>query len=342
MSWIKLSQPILALAPMADMTDGPFCRICREVTACHPELVSGSFESENIDLRKIPKQVRNDSKNFVIFREMVSAEAIVRGNEKTLKMCEFEESERPLVQQIFGSNPDTVVEAAQIIMKKYKPDGIDINMGCPVPKIAGKAGAGAALMKDPQRAEAIVKALKKANLGVPVSVKTRLGWSDDRDILEFAKILESAGADLISIHGRTRQQGYSGKANWDRIGEIKKLLKIPVIANGDVVAPEDIEKCLEITGADGVMIGRGALGNPWILNYVRNYEQYEITKQERIKIVLKHARLHEERYGTIVTFRKHLAYYLKGMTGVKQLRQALVKVSSLEELKTVLEKIPST
>ncbi|MBT3538629.1 tRNA dihydrouridine synthase DusB [bacterium] len=312
-NWItKAKKPILALAPMADMTDGPFCNIAREVSG----------------------------HDFVIFREMVSAEAIVRNSEKTLKMCEFEEGERSIIQQVFGSTPDVVVEAAQIIMKKYKPDGIDINMGCPVPKIAGKAGAGAALMKDPQRAEAIVKALKKANLDVPISVKTRLGWSDDSDILEFAKMLENAGADLISIHGRTRQQGYSGEANWERIGEVKKLLKIPVLANGDMKDGGDMKCCLENTGADGVMIGRAALGNPWILKSSEfRVQSSEVLMIERIKIVLRHARLHEERYGTIVTFRKHLAYYFKGIAGVKQLRQELVKVNTIQELEKILSGI---
>src|SRR3989339_414126 len=152
--WINLPKPILALAPMADLTDGPFCRICREVQ-------SQKFRAKS---------------SFVIFREMVSAEAIVRGNEKTLKMCEFEEIEGPIVLQLFGADPKRIQKAAEIIVEKFKPNGIDINMGCPVSKIAKKGHAGADLMKDVERAVSIVKALKQANLGVPVSVKTRLGW----------------------------------------------------------------------------------------------------------------------------------------------------------------------
>jgi tRNA-dihydrouridine synthase B len=301
--WYK-NKPILALAPMADMTDSPFCRVCREVSG----------------------------EDFVIFREMVSSEALIRDSEKTLKMCELEDIERPIVIQIFGSKPEVIRKAAEIVVKKFKPDGIDINMGCPVPKIAKKSDSGVALMRDPERASNIVKELKKANLGVPVSVKTRLGWGSDDDILEFAKVIEDAGADVLTIHGRTKVQGYSGLANWDRIAEVKKLLSIPVIANGDVVDKKSLDKCLEITKADGVMIGRGALGNPWIFSM----DNKNISLDERKKIILRHAELHEERYGTLVTFRKHLMYYFRGLSGVKNLKKELVKVNDFDGLKNIL------
>jgi len=311
--WKKIKKPILALAPMTDYTDGPFCSIARQI--------AGS--------------------SFVIFREMVSAEAIVRGNEKTLRMCEFDDVERPIVQQIFGSDPGRMAQTAQIVVDKFKTDGIDINMGCPVPKIAKKGHAGADLMRDHDRAVAIVKALKKANLGVPVSVKTRLGWSRDDEILEFAPKLEEAGVDLITIHGRTKKQGYSGEANWERIGEVKTKIKIPVIANGDVRSRGDVERCLEITGADGVMIGRGALGNPWIFKKlpITNY-QLPISLEERIDVVLRHANLHEKYYGNIISLRKHLIYYFKGLPGMKMIKQELVKVSTVGELESILQKIP--
>lgn len=336
--WFENKKPILALAPMADMTDSPFCNICRDVAG----------------------------KDFVIFREMVSAEAIVRDNEKTLKMCEFDEAERPIIQQIFGPEPDVIVEAAKVIIGKFHPDGIDINMGCPVPKLTNppssaksadygvtrKGGSGAALMKDPERAVKIVKALKNANLGVPVSVKTRLGWGSNDEILEFTPKLEAAGADLISIHGRTKSQGYSGKANWEMIGRVKKKLSIPVIANGDVKTREDIEKCLEVTQADGVMIGRGVLGNPWILRITPSFDgagsnaDLRIDIKERIDVVLKHAKLHIEHYGEkygLRTFRKHLVWYFKtdclgrNISGIKKFRSKLVKVSNLEELESLLK-----
>jgi len=343
MSWFDKvnKQPILVLAPMADMTDSPFCRICREV--CQRPLPvpllrgEGTFEP-----------------SFVIFREMVSAEAIVRGNEKTFKMCEFDEIEKPIVLQIFGAKADIIVEAARKILSRGSFDspphrriaqddvaGIDINMGCPVPKIAGgKSNSGSALMKDPDRAVEIVRALKNANLGVPVSVKTRLGWAKDDEILEFAQKLEQAGVDAISIHGRTKKQGYSGTANWDRIAEVKKLVKIPVIANGDINSQEDIARCLEITGADGVMIGRGTLGNPWI--FLRNKEQGIRNNIGEVKrVVLRHAELHLAHYGekSMTTFRKHLLCYFKNVPGSKELRMQLVKVNNLDELRVILSEV---
>ncbi|MEK7212979.1 MAG: tRNA-dihydrouridine synthase family protein [Patescibacteria group bacterium] len=315
MSWLT-QKSIIALAPMADMTDGPFTKICREIAG----------------------------KDFVIFREMVSAEAIVRGNAKTLKMCEFSKTERPVIIQLFGGRAETIVEAAKIVVKKFKPDGIDINMGCPVPKITGKTRAGAALLKDIPRAVNIIKALKEAKLGVPISVKTRLGWNKEDEILDFASKLEAAGVDLISIHGRTKNQGYSGTANWAMIASVKKILTIPVLANGDIKNFEDIKKCLEATGADGVMIGRGALGNPWILS---KNSKSQIPNHKLKGVILKHAKLHLKHYGpkSLVTFRKHLAWYINGerwpnVKNIKELRSRLVRVSTLKELEGILKSIP--
>ena len=318
MTWLDTSKPIIALAPMADYTDQPFCRLCREV------------ESQKC-------KVESD-RHFIIFREMVSAEAIVRESEKTLKMCEFEEIERPVVLQLFGSEPERIQKAAQIVVEKYKPDGIDINMGCPVPKVAGKANSGAALMKDHNRAVEIVSALKNANLGVPVSVKTRLGWSKDDEILEFAQKLEQAGADALSIHGRTKLQRYSGKANWEMIGKAKERVSIPVLANGDIASHEDIKRCLEITGADGVMIGRGALGNPWILQHNTKTAQHKNTLEEISRIILRHAELQVEYYGEkgIVKLRKVLPWYFKNIASMKEIKSKLVRVNSLKELKNIL------
>lgn len=302
-------KPIIALAPMADLTDSPFCRICREVSG----------------------------KDFVIFREMVSAEALVRDNGKTLKMCEFDESERSLVIQIFGGNPENITKAARMIVEKFKPNGIDINMGCPVPKIAGRSNAGASLMKDHERAIKIVKTLKSENLGVPISVKTRLGWNKEDEILEFARKLEEAGVDLLTVHGRTKSQGYSGSANWDVIAKVKKIISIPMIANGDIKSAEDVKNCLSITGADGVMIGRAALGNPWIFSG-------KIPDLKEIKkVVLRHAQLHVGHYGErfgLVAFRKHLLSYFRGVFGAAKWRIELAQVKDLEELKKVLKKIP--
>jgi nifR3 family TIM-barrel protein len=298
------------LAPMADLTDQPFSQICRQVAG----------------------------KDFVIFREMISAEAIVRGNEKTLKMCKFKNNERPIILQIFGAKPDIIAQAAQILTDKFHPDGIDINMGCPVPKIAGKGKAGAELLRDTKRAVSIIDALKQANLALPLSVKTRLGWTDKTDILEFAKQLETAGVDLLTVHGRTKQQGYTGVADWETIGQVKKNIKIPLIANGDIKSLDDIKNCLQITGADGVMIGRAALGNPWI------FTNTAPNKKEFKKIIICHAKLHLKHYGenSMTTFRKHLLYYFKmdrlifSIQNIKQLRVELVKLKTLEELKKLL------
>jgi tRNA-dihydrouridine synthase B len=309
MIFSNYNKPLIALAPMASMTDGPFCKICRQVSG----------------------------KKFVIFREMVSAEAIVRNNKKSLRMCEIAENEQPIIQQIFGSNPKVLVKAAQIIVKRYQPEGIDVNMGCPVPKIVGKAKSGAALLKDPVKAIAIIKALKQADLGVSISVKTRLGWADNKTMLELAPRLEQAGADFISIHGRTRKQAYSGTANWEMITRIKKRISIPLFANGDVIDNDSLIKCLKVTEAEGIMIGRGALGNPWILAVK---DRKNITKKELVKTVFKHAELHADHYGenNIVTFRKHLAYYFKGFEGAKELRRDLVRINNLKELRELLRK----
>lgn len=307
-SWFD-KKPIIALAPMADMTDSPFTRICRQVSG----------------------------HDFVVFKEMLSAEALVRDNEKTLKMGEFHEQERPLVMQIMGGDPDSLAKAAQMIVDKFHPDGIDINMGCPVPKIVGRSEAGAALLKDCGRAGAAVAAIKKLNLGVPLSVKTRLGWSAHDEILEFAKKIEAAGADALTIHGRTRAEMYSGTADWETIGKVKKIIKIPLLANGDVRSAEDIKKCLEITGANGVMMGRAALGNPWIFSG-RKPDLIEIKD-----VVLVHAKLHLEHYGLsgMVTFRKHLLYYFKGLPGAVKIRTALSQLKTFSELENVLGEIIS-
>lgn len=310
LDWKTLGRPIVALAPMADMTDLPFCLICKEHGAP------------------------------LMFREMVSSEAVVRGNEKTIEMARFDERERPLVQQIFGSEPDVMAEAARIIEETFHPDGIDINMGCPVYNIVSNFN-GAFLIKEPERATAIIKAMKSA-VSVPVSVKTRLGWSDDTDVLEFVKVLEAAGADAISIHGRTKAQGYSGKANWDRVGEARANTTLPVLVNGDIVSVETARDALTRSRADGVLIGRGALGNPWFFERLTaglrdGNDPGEPSMEERIAVVKQHARLHVERYGErgLVKLRKHLPWYFKGGLGSKELRAKLVRVSTLEELNRI-------
>jgi len=306
-AWSAQPKPIFALSPMADMTDSPFCRLVKSYGA------------------------------DVMFREMVSAEAIVRDNGKTWKMVDFDVSERPLVQQIFGKDPAVVAEAARVVVERVKPDGIDLNMGCPVRKLTCDFN-GAALMREPELASRVVRAVREA-VSVPVSVKIRLGWSDPNDCLTFAPLLESAGADLVSVHGRTKEQGYSGKADWATIAKVKSRLTIPLLANGDVVTPEDAKRCLEATGADGVLVARGALGNPWILKQMKEYVEggevrMAIGYAERKAATLRHASLAEERYGdrAWVLMRKHLAWYWKGFPRAQDLRSRLVRVTNRKEL----------
>ncbi len=308
-SWNNLERPIAALAPMADLTDSSFCRLVKKYGA------------------------------DVMFREMISAEAVVHENEKTLKMAQFENAERPLIQQIFGKEPGVVAEAARIIAEKMRPDGIDLNMGCPVRKLTADFN-GAALMREPKLAAAIVKAVKNA-VKVPVSVKTRLGWSEPEECLAFAPRLEAAGADLISIHGRTKAQGYTGRADWTMIGRVRKTIKIPLLANGDIDSPDVAAEALKTTDADGVLIGRGALGNPWILKqikekFVSGETRTVIGYEERKRATLEHFRLAEERYGerAAILMRKHLVWYWRGIPRAQELRQTLVRIAGYEDLIT--------
>jgi tRNA-dihydrouridine synthase B len=301
---------------MADMTDSPFCRIIREIGGCD-----------------------------VVFREMVSSEAIIRENKKTFKMADFEKKERPIILQIFGSKPSVMAQAAVLLKEKYDPDGIDINMGCPVQKMTSNFN-GAALMKDPALAAEIVKEVKK-NIGkTPVSVKIRLGWSDPDEFQVFLPVLEEAGADLITLHGRTKQQGYSGKADWERILRAKMLIRKPLIANGDISSPELVQSALDTTKADGIAIGRGCLGNPWFFAVAQGIIK-KPKLEERIKIIQKHAKYHLAHYGekSILTFRKHALHYFKsdklGITvkDIKQIRARLARINSLEELNNILDEL---
>ncbi len=310
------NKKILALSPMADMTDSAFCQVVRKIGGAD-----------------------------VVYREMVSSEAVVRDNAKTLGMTDFVEGERPIVQQIFGSDPLTMARSAAIVMEHAGPEGIDINMGCPVYKITSNFN-GCALMKEPDRAAAIIREMKKAIGDTPLSVKIRLGWSDPDDFKKFIPVIEDAGAALITIHGRTKAQGYSGKSDWARIAEAKKIARVPLLANGDIHEPHQVKEALEITGADGVLIARGALGNPWFFNLANEGKSVaDISLEERVQIILEHARLHIAQYGErgLVTFRKHLAWYLKSVKigyevpGIKEVRSELMKISTYAELEKILQ-----
>ncbi|MFH1766956.1 MAG: tRNA dihydrouridine synthase DusB [Patescibacteria group bacterium] len=295
------------------MTDSPFCRIVKSLASP------------------------------IVWREMVSAEAVVRENKKTLNMAEIHINERPLIQQIFGADPATMAEAAKIIVEQNSPEGIDINMGCPVYKITSNFN-GAALMKDSALAEKIVKAVK-AVVTVPVSVKMRAGWSNPEECIEFAKIIEAAGADLISIHGRTKIQAYTGLANRDVVRKAKKAVSIPVLYNGDITSADDFFSAIEETKCDGALIGRGALGNPWIFRDIEDKINgrviQTVSMQERIEIINKHLDLHILHYGlqSIPTFRKHLAWYFKGIPGIKQFKQELMTANDRPALEKIFKQL---
>jgi tRNA-dihydrouridine synthase B len=325
---------ILALSPMADMTDSPFCQIVRSIGGAD-----------------------------VVYREMVSSEAIVRDNEKTMGMTDFVESERPIVQQIFGSDPYIMAKAAEKVMEHAHPEGIDLNMGCPVYKITSNFN-GAALMKDPCTAAAIIKEIKKAIGKTPLSVKIRLGWSDPDDFKTFIPVIEEAGAELITVHGRTKTQGYSGKSDWERIRQAKEIATVPLLANGDIHDPIQVEEALAITKADGVLIARGALGNPWFFKQAI-YPEYRVSREERLQVIMNHAMLHVAHHSkeiartkpglsleeyermAIVSFRKHLSWYVKGtrlgehVAHVKEWRSKLVQITSLAQLELLLQEMPS-
>lgn len=317
LNWSELKKPIIALSPMADMTDSSFCQIVKEVTG--------------------------EKEYPVMFREMVSAEAVVRGNEKTLDMTDIDPAERPLVQQIFGADPIVMRDSLQKIQEEHAPEGFDVNMGCPVYKITSNFN-GCALMKDANNAAEIVKQMKSVS-NVPVSVKIRLGWSNIDECLKFAPAMEAAGAELITVHGRTKEQGYSGTSNWHQIAKVKQVVNIPLLANGDIHTPEALIEALEITKADGALIARGALGNPWIFKQMKDMLEkgsYEIpTIEEKIKVIKRHLDLHLNQYGEfgIKTFRKHLTWYFKGYPNIKFYRDQMNRAENKEQLYSVFDQI---
>jgi nifR3 family TIM-barrel protein len=272
---------------------------------------------------------------------MVAAEALVRGSQRTDKICELDPIEHPVVQQIFGSNPEVMAKAANLIAREHKPDGIDINMGCPVPKAVNQFN-GASLMKDVELAALIVKTVKDA-INVPLSVKTRLGWSDARDSIEFVKRLEDAGADAIEIHGRTKTQGYSGEADWDAVGKAIDGLNIPAFVNGDILDVETAQSALRKSGAQGFLIARGALGRPWIFKRVKDAletgsDPGDPAIEERMSIMLRHAEYQIEAYGEqgLIKLRKHLPWYFKAVPGFRKFRADAVQVKSLEDVKKIV------
>ena len=300
------------LGPMAGVTDLPFRLLCREQGA------------------------------GLLCMEMVSAKAIMYNNRNTEQLLTIHPDERPVSLQLFGSDPKIMSEMAKRI--EERPFAIlDINMGCPVPKVV-KNGEGSALMKDPKLVYEIVSSMVKA-IEKPVTVKIRKGFDDDHvNAVEIARIIEEAGAAAVAVHGRTREQYYSGKADWGIIRQVKEAVSIPVIGNGDVTSPERAEELVRRTGCDGVMIARGAQGNPWIFSEMITYEETGVVpprpgKEELKEMMLRHARLQLEykgEYSGIREMRKHVAWYTKGIPGAARLREKINAVESLGELENLL------
>ncbi len=279
----------------------------------------------------------------LVYTEMISAKALTYKNQKTYLLMNMKDEVQPISMQIFGSEPDVMAEGARI-MQEHGAQIIDINMGCPVPKVVNN-GEGSSLMRNPELAEEIVKAMVKA-VDVPITVKFRKGWDDALvNAVDYAKRMEAAGVSAIAVHGRTRMQYYSGKADWEIIRQVKEAVQVPVIGNGDLFEPEDGKAMMEKTGCDGIMLGRGALGRPWMyqqmLDYLRTgqYEP-EPTLEQRKAVILHHARLICEEKGEYVAMkelRKHIAWYYKGLPNAARMRDMINTVSTMEELQNLLQ-----
>lgn len=308
---VELPNPIL-LAPMAGVSDLPFRLLCHEQGA------------------------------GLVCMEMVSAKAIAYRNRNTEKLMETSEREHPVSLQLFGSEPDLMAEiAAQIEERPF--DILDINMGCPVPKIVGN-GEGSALMRNPKLVEMIVTKVSRA-IKKPLTVKIRKGFDDSSvNAVEIAKIAEASGAAAVAVHGRTREQYYSGKADWEIIRQVKEAVSIPVIGNGDVDSPKKAEMILQETGCDGVMVGRAARGNPWIFHEITEYLKTGTvpdrpSKEEIKAMMLRHARMQVELKGDytgIREMRKHISWYTTGLPGSAKLRGKINSAESLKEIEELL------
>ncbi len=308
---VRIDNP-LVLAPMAGVCDASFRRICKEM-GCG-----------------------------LVYTEMISAMALVYDNRRTLEMLEIFDDERPVAVQLFGSDPDVMARAA-ITVERLGADILDINMGCPAPKIV-RGGEGAALMCRPGLAWEIVRAVRAA-CGVPVTVKIRKGWDEETaNAVEFAVGCVDAGADAVAVHGRTRAQGYSGAADWSVIARVAQAVPVPVLGNGDVDSPEGAARMLEETGCAAVMVGRGALGNPWILRRALQYLSTgqllpEPEPRERITMALRHLKDVAAYKGDEVAasqMRKHLAWYIRGLRGAARVREAIMAAPTVSALQGVL------
>lgn len=294
----------------------------------------------NSSFRKIIKKMGCG----LIYAEMVSDKAIFYNNKKTLDMLYMEDSERPITQQIFGSDKESFVEAAKYIYENMEPDIIDINMGCPVPKVAIRSQAGSALLKNPAKIKEIVSSVVNA-VPIPVTVKIRSGWDSEHiNAVEVAKICEEAGASAICVHPRTRSQGYSGKADWSIIKAVKEVVSIPVIGNGDILNIYDAKRMIDETGCDAIMIGRGVLGNPWLIKQINAYlDDGTIlpnpTMTERIDMCLEHLNnLNELKCEklAVLEIRSHIAWYLKGLPKSNEIKNKIFLCNKISDIIEIL------
>ncbi|MBI44790.1 MAG: tRNA dihydrouridine synthase DusB [Candidatus Marinimicrobia bacterium] len=300
------------LAPMAGITDHPFRQICKSFGA------------------------------GLVYTEFVSADGIIRENKKTLDMIKFDESERPIGVQIFGDDPEVVAGSAVYINKHFKPDIIDINYGCPVPKVT-KRGAGSAALKDLCIMQDITEAVVESVFPTPVTVKMRTGWNADNVVSTKAgMLLESIGVKAIALHGRTTSQKFTGCADWTYIKELKEAVNIPVIGNGDVSSFEDYKKIKEFTNCDAVMIGRAALGNPWIFSNILNSNDKKPNIDEIKKVCLKHIELLIENKSEKVSLnlsKKHLSYYLKNFDQAGLFRKDVMRCDDIKQVIKIISSI---
>ncbi len=306
MFWEKPNKPIYALAPMAGITDSAFRQICKDFGA---------------DL---------------VYSEMASVTALVYAPEKTLEMLKFSKRERPYIVQLFGSNPDHFFQAVKIVEEKIKPDGIDINFGCPVPKVA-KQGAGAELMRNLDLAYKVVKSVVEAS-SVPVSIKAR-SRVGEVDILRFLDKINDLPVTAIMIHGRSLGQGHKGEVDFSIIKKVRDFFGGIILANGGIKDKESADLMLAKTNADGIGIAQGALGRPWIFKEIKEFIKLEYSPKDIFQVALKHANLAWElkREQGIIEMRKHLCWYVRGLPQSRKLREQLVKVKTLEEIEEILD-----